>query len=76
MAGLPSWAGHPPMRTDRTVKHRVCTIEETSNGYVIRLYETEDRSMLSGDAEWFIERTLVSVEKRIESYFLLAQSTE
>jgi len=64
------------MRTDRTVKHRVCTIEETSNGYVIRLYETEDRSMLSGDAEWFIERTLVSVEKRIESYFLLGQSTE
>jgi hypothetical protein len=59
------------------MKHRLCTIEETSNGYVVWLYETEDRSMLSGDAEGlFIERTLVSVEKRIESYFLLAQSTE
>ena len=59
------------------MKHRLCTIEETSNGYVVRLCETEDRSMLSGDAEeLFIERTLVSVEKRIENYFLLAQSTE
>ena len=58
------------------MKHRLCTIEETSNGYVVRLYQTEDR-MLNGDAEGlFIERTLVSVEKRIESYFLLAQSTE
>ena len=58
------------------MKHRLCTIEETSNGYVVRLYETENR-MLNGDAEGlFIERTLVSVEKRIESYFLLAQSTE
>ena len=58
--------------------NRLCAIEETSNGYVVRLYETEDPSMLSGaDAEGvFIERTLVSVEKRIESYFLLAQSTE
>ena len=59
------------------MKHRLCTIEETSNGYVVRLSETEDRSLLSGDAEGlFIERTLVSVEKRIESYFLLTQSTE
>ena len=59
------------------MKHRLCTIEETSNGYVVRLCETEDRSMLSGDAEeLFIERTLVSVEKRIDSYFLFAQSTE
>jgi len=59
------------------MKHRLCTIEETSNGYVVRLCETEDPSMLSGDAEGlFIERTLVSVEKRIENYFLLAQSTE
>jgi hypothetical protein len=59
------------------MKHRGCTIEETSNGYVVRLYETEDGSMLTGDSEGlFIERTLVSVEKRIDSYFLLAQSTE
>jgi len=59
------------------MKHRLCTIEETSNGYMVRLCETEDRSMLSGDAEeLFAERTLVRVEKRIESYFLLAQSTE
>jgi hypothetical protein len=59
------------------MNHRLCTIEETSNGYVVRLYETEDRSMLSGDVEGlFIERTLVSVEKRIESYFLRAPSTE
>jgi hypothetical protein len=58
------------------MKHRLCTIEETSNGYVVRLYETEN-PMLNGDAEGlFIERTLVSVEKRIESYFLVAQSAE
>ena len=58
------------------MKHRLCTIEETSNGYVVRLYETEDRSMLRGDAEGlFIKRTLVSVEKHIENYFLGAQST-
>ena len=57
--------------------NRLGAIEETGNGYVVRLYETEDPSMLSGNAEGvFIERTLVSVEKRIESYFLLAQSTE
>jgi len=43
---------------------------------VVRLYETEDRSMLRGDAEGlFIKRTLVSVEKHIENYFLGAQST-
>ena len=57
------------------MKHRLCTIEETSNGYVVRLCETEERSMLSGDAEeLFIERTLVSVQKHIENYFL-GQST-
>ena len=57
--------------------HRSCTIEETSNGYVVRLYETEDGSMPSGDAEGlFIERTLVNVQKRIDSHFLSAQSTE
>jgi hypothetical protein len=60
------------------MRHRGCTIEETNNGYVVRLYETEDGGgMLSWDAEeLFIERTLVSVEKRIDSYFLFAQSTE
>jgi len=43
---------------------------------VVRLYETEDRSMLRGDAEGlFIKRTLVSVEKHIENYLLGAQST-
>jgi hypothetical protein len=58
------------------MRHRGCTIEETSNGYVVRLYETEDRSLLSADAEGlFIERTIVSVAERIESYFLLT-STE
>ena len=58
------------------MKHRLCTIEETSDGYVVRLCETEDRSRLSGDAEeLFIEPTFVSVEKRIESYFLGVQST-
>ena len=59
------------------MKHRGCTIEETSNGYVVRLYETEERSIQSVDAEgMFIERTLVSVQKRIEGYFLPAHSTE
>ena len=53
------------------MKYRLCTIEETSNGNVVRLCDTEDRSMLGVDAEGvFVERTLVSVEKHIENYFL------
>lgn len=59
------------------MRHRGCTIEETSNGYVVRLYETEGSGMLSGNAEGlFIERTLGSVEDRIDSHFLSGQSTE
>jgi hypothetical protein len=63
-------------RNEATMKHRACIIEEVTNGYVVRLYEPENRTVHNGHSEWFIERTLASVEKRIESYFLLSQFIE
>lgn len=61
---------------EETVKHRACIIEEVTNGYVVRLYEPKNGTIQSSDSEWFIERTLAGVEKRIESYFLLSQFIE
>jgi hypothetical protein len=58
------------------MKHRACIIEEVTNGYVVRLYEPNTRTNQTADSEWFIERTLASVEKRLESYFLLSQFIE
>ena len=63
-------------RNEEAVKRRACSIEEVTNGYVVRLYEPENGTLHNGDSEWFIERTLASVEKRIENHFLLSHFME
>ena len=58
------------------LNRRVCTIEELSNGYVVRLYSPRNGTLPSDDFDRFIERTLAGVEQRIERYFLLRHSAE
>ncbi|HEY3198483.1 MAG TPA: hypothetical protein VGJ57_10750 [Nitrospirales bacterium] len=58
------------------LNRRVCTIEELSNGYVVRLYSRRDGTVATEDFERFIEHTLADVEQRIERYFLLQHSVE
>ena len=58
------------------LSRRLCTIEELSNGYVVRLYSPRDGTLPTEDFERFVEHTLAGVEQRIERYFLLQYSAE
>ena len=58
------------------LNRRVCTIEELSNGYIVRLYSHRDGMRPNEEFERFVEHTLAGVEQRLERYFLLQHSTE